>query len=217
MDVSFICFLQDSSGRHDTEVFLVDYGLARWLNTASLSYKEGKLGAHDGTLMFTSLDAHKGVITSFRSDMEILNFNLVYWLTGTLPWAKFMSDPAKVKSLKEKFLGNLTEELKAALPLHSSYYKDLLSVFEYVSSLKYTERPDYNYLRTKFHQAGSATASSSSRKSKSSPKTPQSSPRKKRPAPRDNSASSEDSTASAMKKRKSVEDDKPKVITNFLS
>lgn len=42
--------------------------------------------AHNGTLLFTSIDAHRGCDPSFRADLEILLYNLMYWITGSLPW-----------------------------------------------------------------------------------------------------------------------------------
>ena len=41
--------------------------------------------AHDGTLEYTSRDAHTGA-HSRRGDMETLGYNLVHWASGTLPW-----------------------------------------------------------------------------------------------------------------------------------
>ena len=45
------------------EVYLVDYGLAYRYNPDGKhkDYKEDPRKAHDGTIEFTSIDAHKGV------------------------------------------------------------------------------------------------------------------------------------------------------------
>ena len=41
---------------------------------------------YHGTARFTSLDAHRGLHPSYRGDLEILAYNILYWLTGSLPW-----------------------------------------------------------------------------------------------------------------------------------
>ena len=48
------------------EVYLVDYGLAYRYNPDGKhkDYKEDPRKAHDGTIEFTSIDAHKGVSKS---------------------------------------------------------------------------------------------------------------------------------------------------------
>lgn len=69
------------------QFYLVDYGLARKVADKPV-YKEAPKKAHDGTLIFTSLDAHRGCVPSYRGDVEILGYNIIYWITGTLPWMK---------------------------------------------------------------------------------------------------------------------------------
>lgn len=60
--------------------------------------------AHNGTLLFTSLDAHRGCSPSFRGDLEILGYNILYWLCGTLPWQKCAQKPEAVKFLFSVFV-----------------------------------------------------------------------------------------------------------------
>ena len=62
----------------ENEVYLVDFGLATKYQRPSghLEFKPDPKKAHDGTIEYTSRDAHIGT-HSRRSDMEILAYNLV--------------------------------------------------------------------------------------------------------------------------------------------
>ena len=56
--------------------------------------------AHEGTTEYTSRDAHIGA-HSRRGDLETLGYNMVHWLSGTLPWLNFLDKPEKVAATKE--------------------------------------------------------------------------------------------------------------------
>jgi serine/threonine protein kinase len=66
----------------ENDVFLVDFGLAtKYLKPVGhLEFKPDPKKAHDGTIEYTSRDAHIGT-HSRRSDLEILAYNLVNSLT----------------------------------------------------------------------------------------------------------------------------------------
>lgn len=85
------------------QFYLVDYGLARKVADQPV-YKEAPKKAHDGTLVFTSLDAHRGCAPSYRGDVEILGYNIIYWLTGSLPWMKVCPLILYAFSLIDSFL-----------------------------------------------------------------------------------------------------------------
>ena len=59
--------------------------------------------AHDGTLEYTSRDAHIGA-HSRRGDLETLGYNLVHWVSGTLPWLKDMDPQVVFLSHSDKLL-----------------------------------------------------------------------------------------------------------------
>ena len=61
-------------------------------NGVHLEYKPDARRAHDGTVEYASRDAHIGA-HSRRSDLEILGYNLVHWMSGTLPWMDNLKDP----------------------------------------------------------------------------------------------------------------------------
>uniref|UniRef100_A0A8D0GC97 Protein kinase domain-containing protein n=1 Tax=Sphenodon punctatus TaxID=8508 RepID=A0A8D0GC97_SPHPU len=57
-----------------------------------VAYREGSRTPHEGTIEFISLDSHKGVGLSCRSDLESLGYCLVKWLCGFLPWTEELGD-----------------------------------------------------------------------------------------------------------------------------
>ncbi|VDM97249.1 unnamed protein product [Thelazia callipaeda] len=122
--VDCLCYMQDhdyvhgdikaenillASAKKFSRCFLVDFGLAR-MAKGNVD-KPDKKRAHNGTLLFTSLDAHRGCAPSFRGDLEILCYNILYWLCGTLPWQKCILKPEAVMAEKQKFSKELDKNI----------------------------------------------------------------------------------------------------------
>ncbi|XP_067680813.1 serine/threonine-protein kinase VRK1-like [Haliotis asinina] len=132
----------------NSEVYLVDYGLAfRYIaDNKHKEYKEDPKRAHDGTIEFTSRDAHNGVAPSRRGDVEILGYCLLQWLCGRLPWEDRLSDRNYVRDSKIKYMRNIPSLMKAccvdgdAADAVSSYLSSIVK-------LDYDEKPNYNALR----------------------------------------------------------------------
>lgn len=101
----------------------MDYGLvSRYtIGGKHREYKEDPRKAHDGTVEFTSIDAHNGVgqllmvgynmmnhvvthcaAPSRRGDLEILGYVLLQWSCGQLPWEVNLSNKDYVKKEKQK-------------------------------------------------------------------------------------------------------------------
>ncbi|CAH2327926.1 serine threonine- kinase VRK1 isoform X1 [Pelobates cultripes] len=91
--------------KNPDQVYLVDYGLAyRYCpDGVHKEYKEDPRKCHNGTIEFTSIDAHKGVSPSRRGDLEILGYCMVQWLCGTLPWEDNLADPNYVTNSKIRY------------------------------------------------------------------------------------------------------------------
>uniref|UniRef100_A0A1I7VLN2 non-specific serine/threonine protein kinase n=1 Tax=Loa loa TaxID=7209 RepID=A0A1I7VLN2_LOALO len=115
-----------ASANEYSRCFLVDFGLAR-LAKGNVD-KPDKKRAHNGTLLFTSLDAHRGCAPSFRGDLEILGYNILYWLCGTLPWQKCEQKPEAVMVEKEKFSKQLDKNIK--MLLQDGYVPFLCKLFK---------------------------------------------------------------------------------------
>ncbi|GCC28019.1 hypothetical protein chiPu_0006445 [Chiloscyllium punctatum] len=134
--------------RNHKEIYLADYGLAfRYHpNGAHKQYKEDPKKGHNGTIEFTSIDAHKGVAPSRRGDLEILGYCMLQWLCGKLPWEQSLKDPVAVQEAKIKFMENLPTSVHQCFP-SGSESSEIINYFSYVSTLKYEEKPQYQKLR----------------------------------------------------------------------
>jgi vaccinia related kinase len=115
-------------------------------------YKEDPRKLHDGTIEFTSIDAHKGVAPSRRGDLKILGYVLLRWACGQLPWEDNLSDKNCVKRKKQEFMVHIECSLPSCFSSRD-YLGELLDYFKYVKTLKYSEKPDYDYVRNLFAMA----------------------------------------------------------------
>lgn len=132
----------------DAQVYLVDFGLASHFTTKDFKPDPKKM--HNGTIEYTSRDAHNGVPT-MRGDFEILGYNLIHWLGSSLPWENVLEKPPKVQESKENFIEQIESSLKKCF---ADGVPDPISQFmKYVKSLTYKQQPDYSKCR-KFFEAG---------------------------------------------------------------
>lgn len=139
----------------DDRIFLIDFGLAlKYLDSNGVHkpFCMDERRAHDGTLEFTSRDAHMGA-HSRRSDLECLGFNLIFWSQGWLPWdnEKLLTQPEQVHRVKEHFMTDVKEMLKQVYG--DKVPKYLGEFLKYVGELSYPQTPDYDYCRSIFFNA----------------------------------------------------------------
>ncbi|NWU74374.1 VRK2 kinase, partial [Onychorhynchus coronatus] len=130
------------------EVYLADYGLAyRYCpNGNHKQYQENPRKGHNGTIEFTSIDAHKGVAPSRRGDLEILGYCMLQWLCGKLPWEQNLKDPVAVQAAKTK----LMDELPDSVMKWGSSGRGCSEVAKFlacVCGLAYDEKPKYQVLK----------------------------------------------------------------------
>ncbi|KAI0220190.1 Serine/threonine-protein kinase VRK1 [Lamellibrachia satsuma] len=138
---------------HTDDVYLVDFGLAyRYIcDGKHKEYFEDKRRQHDGTIEYTSRDAHRGVMPSRRGDMEILGYCLLQWLSGKLPWESNLTDKNWVRDEKTKYMKNIPRLVEACFPGDDGRAKAHLAQYlVYVNKLDYADRPDYNHVRCIF-------------------------------------------------------------------
>jgi len=95
-------------------IFLIDFGLAQMVPKVVIE-KEDKKRAHNGTAIFTSCDAHRGCLPTFRGDLEILTHNMLYWLTNSLPWKEFEQNCDHVFQAKHHLIYNAEKDLPKLL------------------------------------------------------------------------------------------------------
>lgn len=117
--------------------YLLDYGLASKYLLANGDHKPfctDERKAHAGTILFCSRDAHKGVPTR-RSDLESLGYNIIFWLTGELPWIEDFTKPEEIENKKNRCFRQL--DLFLQFCFHADYPGFLLDYFTYLSKLQF--------------------------------------------------------------------------------
>lgn len=129
----------------ENQVYLVDFGLATRVKEDQPFTPNPKC-AHNGTIEYTSRDAHLGEPT-IRGDLEILGYNMLHWLTGQLPWEKSLNAPPTVQTMKENFMKDVRKNVTKQ---YSNVPDALIKFFEYINSLKPKQVPDYGKCRKMF-------------------------------------------------------------------
>ncbi|KAM6083379.1 serine/threonine-protein kinase VRK2 isoform 2-T3 [Chlamydotis macqueenii] len=130
------------------EVYLADYGLSyRYCpNGNHKQYQENPRKGHNGTIEFTSIDAHKGVAPSRRGDLEILGYCMLEWLCGKLPWEQNLKDPVAVQTAKTKLMDELPDSVMEWDSSGSSC-SEIAKFLVCVYGLAYDEKPKYQVLK----------------------------------------------------------------------
>jgi len=137
----------------ENDVYLVDFGLVSKYQRdgVHLEYKPDARKAHDGTIEYTSRDAHIGA-HSRRSDLEILGYNLVHWMSGTLPWMDNLTNCQYVHTQKTGFMNDVPNFLQRCFG-DSDYPSVLQEFLEYTKGLEFDTEPDYDLCRDLFKKA----------------------------------------------------------------
>ncbi|XP_043281198.1 serine/threonine-protein kinase VRK1-like [Venturia canescens] len=142
--------------------YLVDYGLTyRFRTRAGIhkSFVHDERRAHEGTLEFTSRDAHHGT-HSRRGDMETLGYNLLQWLCGRLPWEQESggmapsSIPEEVHAQKETLLSDIPLFMRECFPRKKKPPAAITTYMKRIAALDFEEKPDYDNLRNLFRPKG---------------------------------------------------------------
>ncbi|XP_060021420.1 serine/threonine-protein kinase VRK1 isoform X2 [Lagenorhynchus albirostris] len=136
------------SYKNPDQVYLVDYGLAYRYCPEGIhkEYKEDPKRCHDGTIEFTSIDAHNGVAPSRRGDLEILGYCMIQWLSGHLPWEDNLKDPNYVRDSKIRYRENIAGLMDKCFP-EKNKPDEIAKYMETVKLLDYAEKPLYQKLR----------------------------------------------------------------------
>ncbi|KAF6208249.1 hypothetical protein GE061_016701 [Apolygus lucorum] len=129
----------------ENNVYVVDFGLACRYSQEK-EFKKNPRQAHNGTIEYTSCDFHLGVPTR-RGDLEILGYNLLHWLSGSLPWEKDIAKKEIVHKKKQELMSNVESVLKKNF---SEVPHVMITYMTYVSKLKHDEEPNYKYIKDLF-------------------------------------------------------------------
>lgn len=99
-----------SSITSEDQIYLIDFGLVERFYSKDGTHREhveDQRRANNGTIEFSSRDAHIGAF-SRRSDLESLAYNLLYWVSGgRLPWTNVLKDHHLVEASKKWHMDNL--------------------------------------------------------------------------------------------------------------
>ena len=80
-----------------------------------------------------------------RSDFEILGYNIIQWLCGSLPWEKNLKDPSAVQKQKEQVFLDIQKFLKQCFT--DNVPRPITEYMKLLSTLKYNDTPNYAKFR----------------------------------------------------------------------
>jgi len=136
---------------------LIDFGMAGRLTDKAVE-QERKNQAHNGTAYFTSTDAHRGCLPTYRGDYEILGHNLLAWLGGLdkLPWKNCIKDLDKVHKLKKDYIAK--PELVKKIVSAAKGANLISGVYGLASDTEYNDHVDNAYLRSSVNKTSKHSA-----------------------------------------------------------
>ncbi|KAH8292237.1 hypothetical protein KR054_007548, partial [Drosophila jambulina] len=134
-------------GRHTTQVFMIDFGLAKKYFSQStqlhIEYTENKELV--GTARYASVRAHFAE-QGRRDDLESVGYLLLYFRRGRLPWQgiRAASEVQKYERIAECKASVPIDVLCSGLPMEFFLY------LKYCRNLPFEQKPDYVFLRQLF-------------------------------------------------------------------
>ncbi|TKR67757.1 hypothetical protein L596_023855 [Steinernema carpocapsae] len=142
-DIKADNILMEDPIRFDRSI-LVDFGLARRIPTPKEKADPKK--AHNGTAIFTSIDAHRGCAPSYRGDIEILAYNVIYWLTGGLPWQSYETQLERVADAKRKLVRAKLHGIEDDCGLSGPLAQFAADLFKLSEDCSYEKRPEFSMI-----------------------------------------------------------------------
>ena len=132
-------------GSKSNIIYLIDFGLSKKFKDKKtmehILYRE--LHEMIGTPRYASINNHLGIELSRRDDLESICYVLIYFMKKKLPWQNVLG-----KNQKEKYKKILEKKLTVPIEvLCRDIPKEFLTILEYSRSLRYDERPDYDFLK----------------------------------------------------------------------
>ena len=91
-----------------------------------------------GSPMFSSINSHLGFEPGRQDDIEALIYVLLYFTCRSLPWL------GHTPCLKHNAIASMKQDILQ----HNDIPKALFTMLSYTQSLSFTQKPDYDYLRT---------------------------------------------------------------------
>jgi serine/threonine protein kinase len=141
-------FLVGGKG-NDTTLYIMDFGLAKQYINSNGEHITLRTNRNlVGTARFTSCNIHDGFEPSRRDDLISTGYMLVYFFHKKLPWQGLQKHIKKtpVEVIGDVKLATKTETLCSGLP-HC-----FVEYLNYCKKLKFSEKPNYDYLQSLFVQ-----------------------------------------------------------------
>ena len=134
-------------GYHSNTIYIIDFGLSKKYKDSKMNhlpYREHR--PLTGTTRYASINNHLGIEQSRRDDLESIGYVLIYFIKKRLPWQGTLGSTkqSKYNKILEKKLMIPVELLCKDLPMEFTIY------MKYVKSLRFDERPDYDFLKGLF-------------------------------------------------------------------
>ncbi|XP_037959889.1 casein kinase I-like isoform X2 [Teleopsis dalmanni] len=137
------------TGLHEdsSTIFLVDYGLTKPFHeiVAGLQNRYARFDCFYGTMAFASINALRNMPQSKRDDIEAVGYCLLYFSIGDLPWYTIRdSDEETSKMVADSKAQMSISEICPQMAYEFESY------FDYCKYLRFSEEPDYKYLKSIF-------------------------------------------------------------------
>lgn len=130
--------------RTTNTIYMIDFGLSRRYiddNGENLPISSG----HNitGSVRYSSIHVHSGVIGTRRDDLESLGYMILYLCIGKLPWQGIYHESQMTRyELIGRYKLHTLEELFPSVP------SELIHYLNYCRDLTFDETPNYDYIRS---------------------------------------------------------------------
>jgi len=138
-------------GRKDKNnlIYMIDFGLSKkYIDiSTNLHIPFTDTNPFVGNSRYSSLNNHMGYEQSRRDDLESLGYLFSYLIYGSLPWQGISANTKDQKYRRIK-------ECKISTPISDIVpeYSEFEQYMKYCRNLKFSEDPDYSYLRNIFRK-----------------------------------------------------------------
>lgn len=122
------------------KIYIIDFGLSKLYVKNNKHVLKREIKHIIGNIRYSSINIHNNISPSRRDDIESIIYILIYLLNGTLPWEmnKNIKDIGDIKKDENTF---------KKIKLNTN----LILLLKYVRKLKYSEKPNYNYIKNKIN------------------------------------------------------------------
>lgn len=132
---------------YNNKVYLIDFGMsAPYLRKDGSHIPEIRGKNMSGTLWYMSINTHRGMEQSRRDDLESLFYLLILLYKSGLPWIEAGASMSKKQKVRTRAIKEGLSVDELCDEINGKEY--LIKFFQYVRSLKFTEKPDYRYLNS---------------------------------------------------------------------